>query len=149
MKRKHIILVLISSVLLALFMLGVVIGSFDFTRSKRLGKTNYYLVENVNVANIWGLCYVYPEMKESFIGILNAYTPEVYWNEEYILAPSCNTLNDSIEEYYIVKMLPPLKEGELGVPWEKIGPLSKEEYEHQKQILHLIEREMKHISLID
>jgi hypothetical protein len=43
-------------------------------------------------------------------------------------------------------MLPPV---EKGVPWEKTGLLSKEEYEQKKQELLLNENEMKHIHIFD
>ena len=49
-----------------------------------------------------------------------------------------------VEGYYIVKLLPPVKKG---VPWEKIGPLFKEEYGQKKLELHLNEEKMKHKSL--
>jgi hypothetical protein len=43
-------------------------------------------------------------------------------------------------------MLPPVKKG---VPWEKTGILSKEEYENKKQELRLNEKEMQHIHIFD
>ena len=139
--KKKIALTLLCSILVVLFIFGLVLGSFDFTRSKRVGKTNFYLVENS--FDVVGLYYQYPDMKESFVGVLNACVSDVYWNEQYILATEYAVQNDSITGYYIVKMLPPVKKG---VPWEKIGPLSKGEYEQKKQELHLNEKEMKHVS---
>ena len=118
--KKKTILTLLGSVLVVLFIFGWVLGSFDFTRSKRVGKTNFYLVESS--FDVVGLYYQYPDMKESFVGVLNACVSDVYWNEQYILATEYAVQNDSITGYYIVKMLPPVKKG---VPWEKIGPLSK------------------------
>lgn len=147
MKKKYIVLTLLGSALLVLFTFGFVLGSFDFSCSKRLGKTNYYIVENeASISKVFGLYYQYPDMKESFVGVLDACIREVYWNEQYILVTSCNPQNDSVEGYYIVKMLPPVKKG---VPWEKFGPLSKEEYEYKKRELNLNEKDMKHINIFD
>ena len=145
MKKKNIVLTLLCSALFILFIFGLVLGSFDFTRSKRLGKTNYYLIENV-VAKTFGLYYQYTDMKESFVGVLSASVKNVYWDEQYILTTSYNTQNDSIEGYYIIKMLPPVKKG---VPWEKTGLLTKDEYEKKKQELNLNEKDMKHLNIFD
>ena len=139
--KKKTILTLLGSVLVVLFIFGWVLGSFDFTRSKRVGKTNFYLVENSSY--VVGLYYQYPEIQEMFFCVLGGRITDVYWNEQYILATEYAVQNDSITGYYIVKMLPPVKKG---VPWEKIGPLSKGEYEQKKQELHLNEKEMKHVS---
>jgi hypothetical protein len=140
MKKKYIIIMLICSVLFIFYLWGAIGG---YTISKKLGKTNYYLIENV--ANVVGLYYEYPD-DELTVGVLRASVTNVYWDEQYILVTSCNTQNDNIEVYYIIKMLPPV---EKGVPWEKIGPLSKEEYEQKKQELHLREKDMQHINILD
>ncbi len=139
--KKKTVLTLLGSVLVILFIFGWVLGSFDFTRSKRVGKTNFYLVESISY--VVGLYYQYPEMQEMFVCVLGGRITDVYWNVQYILATEYAVQNDSITGYYIVKMLPPVKKG---VPWEKIGPLSKGEYEQKKQELHLNEKEMKHVS---
>jgi hypothetical protein len=137
MKKKHIVLTLIGTICLILFIFMSVLGSFDFTRSKRLGKTDYYLVDgNPPGTPYWGLYH-----KDREEGIVSGRVTDIYWNEQYILATRQHIWNDSIIGYYIVKMLPPVKKG---VPWEKIGPLSKEEYEQKKQELQLNEKEMKH-----
>jgi hypothetical protein len=108
-----------------------------------LGKTNYYLVDGV--APGWGLYHTYQE-DGGFYGVLENHIPDVYWNDEYILATQYVLKSDSIKGYYIIKMLPPV---ETGVPWIKIGPLSKEEYEQKKQELLLNEKEMEHIHISD
>ncbi|HJD75496.1 MAG TPA: hypothetical protein K8W04_05490 [Bacteroides reticulotermitis] len=146
--KKKIILTLLGSILVVLFVFGLLIGSFDFTCSKRLGKTNYHIVKSdVNSPTVvFELCYQYPDMEGMFVGILDACVAEVYWNEQYILVTSWNVQNDSIEGYYIIEMLPPVKRG---VPWKKTGLLSADEYEQKKQELHLNEKEMKHIDLFD
>ena len=140
--KKKTVLTLLCGILVILFVFGLVIGSFDFTRSKRVGKTNYYLVESIS--DVVGLYYEYPDMQEMFVPVLNGRITEVHWNEQYILTIEYAVQNDSITGYYIVKMLPPVKKG---VPWKVTGPLSKVEYELKKQELHLNEKEMKHISL--
>ena len=96
MKKKHI--VLFGSLLFIIFLW---LNFSDFTRSKRLRKTNYYLVESI--ASTWGLYYQYPEMKGTCVGVLHAYVTEVYWDSQYILANSYCIRGDSIEGYYIVK----------------------------------------------
>lgn len=138
---KKVVLTLLCSALVVLLVLGWVIGSFDFTRSERVGKTNYYLVESI--ANVVELGYQYPEMKEAFAHVLDGRLTDVYSSEQYICVTQYAVLNDSVTGYYIVKMLPPVKKG---VPWKVIGPLSKGEYELKKQELHLNEKEMKHTS---
>jgi hypothetical protein len=139
MKKKYIILLLVLSCIL--------LGSCDFTRSKRLGKTNYYLVDgNPPGTSYWGLYYQYPDMSEWFVGVFEGQVTDIFWNDEYIFATLYDFKNDSIEGYYIIKMLPPV---EKGVPWEKIGILSKEEYEQKKQELLLNEKEMNHINVFD
>lgn len=139
--KKKTVLALLCSVLVILFVFGWGLGSFDFTRSKRVGKTNFYLVENLS--NVVGLYYQYREMQESFAPVLDGRITNVHWNEIYILATEYAVQNDSVTGYYIVKMLPPVKKG---VPWEITGPLSNREYEQKKQELHLNEKEMKHVS---
>ena len=62
-----------------------------------------------------------------------------------ILVISCNAQNGS-KGYYIIKTLPLV---EKGVPWERMGPLSGDNYEQMKQELHLDEKDMRHINLFD
>ena len=143
MKKKHIIIVLCCA-LFILLIFGIVLGSFDFTTSKKLGKTNFYLVENAT--NIFGLYYQYQDTKDMYAGVLNICVKDVYWDEQYILVSSCHTQSDEIQEYYIVKMLPTV---EKGVPWKKLGPLSEEEYEYKKEALNLREKDMRHINIFN
>jgi hypothetical protein len=151
MKKKHIILILIGGVFSFLFIFGTLLGSFDFTRSKRLGKTNYYLVDGTPPGTpYWGLYHKNIETNSFGEGIIDGSVTNVYWNEQYILVTYRYVrygTNITTIEYYIVKMLP------LGVkrgnPCEKTGPLLKEEYEQKKQELLLNEKEMKHINLFD
>ncbi|KAA6302575.1 MAG: hypothetical protein EZS26_001082 [Candidatus Ordinivivax streblomastigis] len=141
MKKKHIIIIIISSVLLCLFIFGALLGGLGgFTRYKRIGKTNYYLAENI--ANIVELYHQYPEERRGFYNVLRGRITDAYWNDQYILATQYAVNSDSIEGYYIVKMLPPV---EKGVPWEETKFATKEEYEQKKQELSLNEKEMKHI----
>jgi len=137
--KKNVVLILILSILLIVFIFGMFLGSFNFTNSKRLGKTNYYLVKGA--ANVVGLYYKYPEMSDMFVGVLEGHITDIYWNEQYILVTQCAINSDSIRGYYIIKMLPPV---ETGVPYEKISIFSKEEYEQKKKELRLNEKEMKH-----
>lgn len=132
---------LLCIVLVIFFVFGTILGSFDFTRSKRVGKTDYYLVETSS--NVVGLYYQDIEIQESFACVLGGRLTDAHWNEQYILATEYAVQNDSVTGYYIVKMLPPVKKG---VPWEIIGPLSKGEYEQKKQEFHLNEKDMKHVS---
>jgi hypothetical protein len=138
MKKKYIILILV--------LFGILLSSCDFTRTKRLGKTNYYLVKGIPPGTFWGLYYEYPDNLDMFVGVLNGHIIDVYWNDEYILATQYALKSDSIKGYYIIKMLPPVKKG---VPWEKTGILSKDEYENKKQELQLNEKEMEHIHIFD
>jgi hypothetical protein len=137
MKNKCIILILV--------LFSILLGSCDFTRTKRLGKTNYYLVKGIPPGTFWGLYHTYQEA-DGFYGVLEGHITDVYWNDEYILATQYALKSDSIKGYYIIKMLPPI---EKGVPWVKIGILSKEEYKRKKQELLLNEKEMKHIHISD
>lgn len=139
--KKKVVWTLLCSVLVALFVFGWVLGSFDFTRTERVGKTNFYLVESI--ANVVGLDYQYPDMPEGFIGVVDGRITDVYSNEQYIMVTQYAVKNDSITGYYIVDMLPPAKKG---VPCMVIGPLTKGEYDLKKQELHLNEKEMKHTS---
>jgi len=139
MNKKYIILILVLCTLIAIIMFGILLGSFGFTRSKKMGKTNYYLVENV--ANTVGLYYKYPDFPDSFVGVLEGQINDVYWDEEYILVTQYSMNIDSIRGYYIIKMLPFV---DKGVPWKKIGALSKKEYEQTKQELLINEKKMKH-----
>lgn len=137
MKQKHIIVILIGILLISVFIFGALFGSFDFTHCKRIGKTNYYLIENPSV----GLHYKYPDMQGMSIGVLEGRIINVYWNDKYILATQYATNKDSIVGYYIVKMLQSKKEG---VPWETVKMSTKEEYKKKKQELRLNEKEMKY-----
>jgi hypothetical protein len=139
MKKRYIALIIIGTVLFILFIFLGVLGSFDFTRSKRLGKTNYTLREDVS--SFVGLYYRYPN--DISVGVVEGHIPDAYWNEQYILVTQYYGRNDSIEGYYIVKMLPPV---DKGVPWEETRFATKEEYEQKKQELSLNEKEMKHIT---
>ncbi|KAA6302573.1 MAG: hypothetical protein EZS26_001080 [Candidatus Ordinivivax streblomastigis] len=141
MKKKHIIIIIISSVLLCLFIFGALLGGLGgFTRYKRIGKTNYYLVEGVN--NVFDLHFKDPKYNSFGEGIIEGRISDIYWNDQYILVTQYAVNSDSIEGYYIVKMLPPV---EKGVPWEETKFATKEEYEQKKQELSLNEKEMKHI----
>lgn len=126
-----------------LFCIIIALSACDFTREKRLGKTNYYLFRGS--AGIVSLHYQYPDQPGTFYGILEGQIGDVYWNEQYILATQHYGVNsDSIKGYYIVKMLPPV---ERGVPWKKTDILSKEECEQMKKELQLDEKEMSHTRL--
>jgi hypothetical protein len=139
MKKKNIILILV--------LFGILSGSCDITRTKRLGKTNYYLVDGVAPFPSWGLYYEDAEINSFTEAIVAGNVIDVYWNEQYILATQYALKSDSIKGYYIVKMLPlGMKKG---TPCEKTGPLSKEEYEQKKQELQLNEKEMRHIHISD
>lgn len=141
--RKNTILILLFGFIFILLMSGLIIGSFDFTRSERLGKTNYYLMENM--ANVIEVCYKYPN--GLFIGVEGGRITDVYWNDEYILATQCDTQSDSVRGYYIMKIF----SSTVGksIPCEKNGPLSKEEYEQEKHNLGISEKKMRHINLYD
>ena len=66
----------------------------------------------------WGLYH-----RDRLEGVVGGCIKDIYWNEQYILVKTHYGANsDSIEGYYIVKLLPPVKKG---VPWEKIGPYLK------------------------
>jgi hypothetical protein len=142
MKKKHLVLIIIGTILFILFIFGGVLGSFDFTRSKRIGKTNYYLFESTGANSMVNLSYEYPDMKDMFVRVVSGRIIDAYWNEQYILVTQYAVSSDSIEGYYIVKMLLPVKKG---VPWKKTKFSTKEEYEQKKQELSLNEKEMKHI----
>lgn len=139
--KKKIVLTLLCIILVVFFVFGLVLGSFDFTRSKIIEKTDYYLVDGCPPGTrYWGLYH-----RDRLEGVVGGCIKDIYWNEQYILVKTHYGANsDSIEGYYIVKLLPPVKKG---VSWEKIGPLSKEEYGQKKLELHLNEEKMKHKSL--
>ena len=141
MKKKHVALIIIGTILFILFIFGSLLGSFDFMRYERIGKTDYYLVEN----DVIGLHHQYPEEK-GFYNVLDGRITDIYWNKQYILATQCAVNSDSIEGYYIVKMLPPVKKG---VPWKTTKFETKYEYEQKKQELGLDEKKMDHINLFD
>jgi hypothetical protein len=112
-------------------------------RPTRLGKTNYYLMDDPGPLEL----YCIDKGSNSFYEcVVSGRITDIYWNEQYILTTQCDVWSDSIAGYYIVKMLPSV---EKGVPWEKTKLLSKEEYEQKKQELLLNEKEMKHINLFD
>lgn len=138
MGKKRTITILICGVIICIFIFGILLGLFDFTQSKRLGNTNYYLLKNPSV----GLHYIYPKEKDMSIGVLEGRITDVYWNEEYILATQHSIKNDSIINYFIIKMFQFEKKD---IPWEKIKLSTKEEYEKKKQELSLNEKKMKHI----
>jgi hypothetical protein len=140
MKKRYIVLIITGIILFILFVFGSVLGSFDFTRSKRIGKTNFYLVEGVN--NVFDLHYKDAETNSFGEGIIDGRITDIYWNEQYILLTQYAVRSDSVTGYYIVKMLSHVKKG---VPWKTIKLSTKEEYEQKKQELSLNEKEMKHI----
>lgn len=144
MKKRYIILIITGTLLFVLFIFGWVLGSFDFTYSKRLGKTNYSLLEDVST--FIGLYYTYPDDRDFTVGVVGGHITDAYWNEQYILVTQCYGRKDSIEGYYIVKMLPLV---DKGVPWKKTGPLSKKEYEQKIRELNLDEKGMKHIKILN
>jgi hypothetical protein len=120
---------------------GVLLSSCDFTHTIRLGKTNYYILDEIPSV---GLYYEYPDMEDMLVGVVGGRIKNAYWNDQYILGTQHAVRSDSIIGYFIVKMLPPVKKG---VPWEKIELSTKEEYEQKKRELSLNEKEMKHITL--
>jgi hypothetical protein len=142
MKKKYIIYGLVLCILFVYLLwiaFGVMVGGL--TRSKRLGKTNYSLLENVT-PNV-GLYYDFTEDRDIAVCVVEGHITDAYWNEKYILVTQYYNYekSDSITGYYIVKILPPV---EKGVPWKKIKLTTKEEYEQKKQELGINEKEMKH-----
>lgn len=109
--KKKVIFKLLGGILVALFVFGLLIGSFDFTRSKKIGKTDYSLVDGCPPGtNYWGLYH-----KDRLEGVIGGCVKDIYWNERYILAKTHYGANsDSIEGYYIIEMLPPVKKGVHG-----------------------------------
>lgn len=144
MKKKYIAAIVLFCALCILLLFVSLLGSFKFTRPTRLGKTNYYLIENA--APAFGLYHQYPDTRGSFFGVLEGRITDVYWNDEYILATQYDIQSNNLEGYYVIRMLYSVKKG---VPWKKTGPFSKEEYEQQKRDLGLNEKEMKHTNLYD
>jgi hypothetical protein len=142
MKKKHIIYSLILCILFV-YLLWIAFGAMvgGLTHSKRLGKTNYYLVEGIT-QNV-DLRYEFSEYNRFWESIVDGHITDAYWNEQYILITQYYSYEnrDSIEGYYIIKMLPPVKKG---VPWETAKFSTKEEYEQKKQELSLNEKEMQH-----
>lgn len=116
--------------------------SCDFSYEKRLGESDYYLG--------WGIGKEYTDLafgdEDVHEGIISARVTDVYWDDKYILVTQCKLYNDSITGYYIVKQV--RYGGEKAYP-NIFGPFSKEEYEKQKQELHLDERNMEHLNLFD
>jgi hypothetical protein len=104
----------------------------------RLGKTDYYLMSDPMSLKLY---YKWPDGYYSE-PLFPGRVTDVYWNEQYILVTRSDVWSDSIEGYYIIKMLP--FGTKRGVPCEKTGLLSKEEYEQKKQELGLNEKEMKY-----
>lgn len=49
--KKKIVLTLLCIILVVFFVFGLVLGSFDFTRSKIIEKTDYYLVGWMSAKN--------------------------------------------------------------------------------------------------
>ena len=49
--KKKIVLTLLCIILVVFFVFGLVLGSFDFTRSKIIEKTDYYLVGWMSARN--------------------------------------------------------------------------------------------------
>jgi len=134
------VLIIKNTVIYVLLFVSSVIIIDSSMRPTRLGSTYYYLASEPT-----GLYYEYPDY--GMIGVLNGRITDVYWNEEYILATQCGVWNDSIEGYYLVKMLE--LGAKRGVPCEIIGSLSREEYEQNKSELSINEQKMRHINLFD
>ena len=97
MEIKKITIFLLVTVLL----LFPFLSSCDFTQYKRIGDTNFYLYEDIH-----GNALLYhnegrkrPSYAISHEGIVS----DVYWNQKYIIVKCCQSDNDTIKYWYVMK----------------------------------------------
>lgn len=139
--KKYIIRILLF-VFFLILLFGTLLGSFDFSCNKRIGKTDYYVG--------WAIGKQYTALyfgdEDGQEGIMGARIADVYWNETHILAKQCELYSDTLVGYYILKIV---EFGKEKASKNMFGPLSEHEYRQKKQELHLNEKEMKHVNLFD
>ena len=77
------------------------LSSCDNTQYKQIGDTNFYLIED------WkGNAHLYHNegSDHSFYAIPHkGIISDVYWNQQYIIIKCCQSVNDTIKNWYVLK----------------------------------------------
>lgn len=105
----------------------------------RLGDTDYE-VGWVNSPDQTSVFYT-PAPDKGGESLVEGRVTDIYWNDKYILVKKCQHYNDSVDGYFIIKILP---KNNKWPQYKKTGPYTEKEYTQMKLKLHLEEKQMKY-----
>ena len=91
-----------------LFVLLFVLISIDYTPYKRIGKTEYYLLETMAQSSDGSaLPGLYRLVGDNYVGVsLSGYPKHIFWDNDYILVKCTDgNRNDIITTYCIIKQV--------------------------------------------
>lgn len=108
MKKKRIFYIYAICVIIAGCFLFIGIFSGDITQYKRIGTTNYYLVESMTESADGGLLsnlYFKDEIGFGESIKIKGYPKHIFWNENYIIVKCSDVYKNHIINYCIIKQV--------------------------------------------
>ena len=114
----------------------------DITQYKRIGDTEYYLVESFGNESYADLRYR-KDADDFFSESIKyrGFAKDVYWNSEYIIIKCTEKNSREITNYCIIKQY---SKNNSHVPWEVHEYATEMEFEDAKQLFNLDEEKMNH-----
>ncbi len=148
MKKNIVKQFLLVIALIPILVLLVALGYGDIMQYKRIGDTNFYLVETMAMSSngkpLPGLYYSQNTSEEGFCGInLGAVPSQILWNCRYIVVKCIDRDNKKLISYCIIKILK-TSSFDPADNYELHEYTKKDEYEKAMRNFGLKESEMNH-----
>lgn len=130
-------------IILFIIMIPIVPFCGDITQYKRIGETNYYLVESLGNEPYSDLHYRYENKHFGESVKYKGFAKDLYWNDTYLIIKCTGKRSTEINNYCIIKQQ---SSSQKNVPWEVYEYQTEKEFESAKKKLGLNEEEMEYTS---
>lgn len=146
MKKHTQTFVLLMMVLFSIILFLGVLGCGDITQYKRIGNTNFYLVETMAISPegypLPNLYYSQNPRKNGFSGINQKGIPyQIFWNERFLVVKCSDTDSGKIINYCVMEDLKTTNKNP-GNNYNLHEYATKKEYEEAMKLFGLNEIEM-------
>ena len=136
-KKIFVAIVLLLLLIPTLLLCGFFFG--DITQYKRIGNTDYSLVEGM-AAEGKPLAEIMHNEEGGFIGLsYEGFAKDIYWNDDYLIVKCSDRNSETIINYCIIE-----QKSNRRVPWRINEYKSKVDFEKAKQKLGLDESKMNY-----
>jgi len=128
-----------ASIVLMLLVVSSCFG--DITQYKRIGETDYYLVETED--GIYTDIYYYIDEESGFGESVKykGFVKEIYWNDKYLIVKCTNRESQKIINYCIIEQY---GRNDKYIPWKVHEYATKQEFEKAKIKFGLDEKKMNY-----